>query len=123
MARRLPLAVLLVALVVAPSFAGDREDRPARHAPQKNFSHLHDDAQWVVTAFAAAEGAAEAGNWSAVLAALQPVIDQRVSRESSTDAAPYVHAVHGSATYEGAWLVARHRLQALGADALKAYAR
>ena len=128
MPRRAPLAllVLLLALLVVgvgPTWSRDREDRPARHTPQKNFSHLHDDAEWMVRAFAAAEGAAKAGDASGVIRALQPVIDQRVSVESEGDAAPYVRAVHGTATYEGAWLVARHRLQALGDEALAVYER
>ncbi len=120
--RSLPVLLLLL-LIGSPSFARDQEERPARHTPQKNFSHLHDDAEWLVRAFNAAETAADAEDASGVIRALQSIIDQRTSRESAGDAAPYVRAVHGTATYEGAWLVARHRLQALGEGILEAYAR
>ena len=123
MLRRALAVLLLLAIAGAPAFGRDREDRPARHTPQKNFSHLHDDAEWIVRAFTAAETAADAGDASGVVRALQPVIDQRTSRESAGDAAPYVRAVHGSATYEGAWLVARHRIQAMGDAGVAAYTR
>lgn len=123
MLRRLVVPAALIALLGVPALARDREDVAPRHAPQKNFSHVHDDAQWVVRAFAAADDAAKAGDVSGALRVLQPIIDQRASRESEGDAAPYVRAVHGTATYEGAWLVARHRVQSLGEAGLAAYAR
>lgn len=123
MLRRLTIAALLLGCLAAPARARDAEDRPPRHTPQKNFSHLHEDAAWVVQAFRAADTAAEREDWGAVVGALQPVIDQQQSREAATDAAPYVRAVQGTASYEGAWLAARHRLQALGEPVLVAYGR
>ncbi|MDA1195938.1 MAG: hypothetical protein O2894_12235, partial [Planctomycetota bacterium] len=123
MVRRGLAFVLLIGLAAGPGFARDGEERPFGPTPQKNFSHLHDDAEWVVRAFAAAEVAEAVGDFTAVVRTLQPIIDQKASREAPNDAAPYVAAVNGTAVYEGAWIVARHRIQALGAPGLEAYAR
>ena len=126
-ARRL-LAACILTLVGGlvhgvPAQARDVEDAPAQDAPRKNFSNLWDSTDWVVKAFEHAEAAAARGEWAPAVRALQEVIDETACRETQVDAAPYVRAVGGSAVYEGAWIVARHRIQRWGPPALEVYAR
>ena len=69
-----------------------------------------------------ADAASAEGDWRAAVRALQEIVEQRGRPRDPGAAAPWVVAVHGSRVYEGAWLVAHHRIAAGGAPALEAYA-
>jgi len=120
--RSLLFACALALLGGSAAHARDVE-RSSGPTPAKNFSNIHADVDWVVKAFSAAEAAREQRDWGLAVRTLQELVDRATSRESPGDAAPYVRAVYGSAVYEGAWIVARHRVAAWGTTALEHYAR
>jgi hypothetical protein len=119
MARFALIAPLLL-LAAAPAVARD-VGTPRGPAPEKNYSNLHADVAWVVKAFETAGEAADAGDYASAARELQGVIDTRASRESPTDAAPYVRAVNGTTVFEGAWITARHAIARWGTAGQAAY--
>ncbi len=117
---RVALLLAVLSLSAVPSHARDVSG-PGGPTPEKNFSNIHADVDWVVKAFNDAEEAAAREDWGVAVRGLQTVIDATRSREAPEDAAPYVRAVWGTTVYEGAWIVARHTIAAWGTAALEAY--
>ena len=116
--------VPLLGLLLLPGDVHARDvEGSAGPTPAKNFSNIHADVAWVEKAFAVAEAARAEKDWASAVRKLQEIVDQRKSRESPDGAAPYVKAVFGSAVYEGAWIVARHRVAKWGSKALEVYGR
>jgi outer membrane protein assembly factor BamB len=125
MPRPLLATLLLLLAWGAPSSAlGDAGQGPTRAAaPLDNASHVFDDDPNVVARLNRAREAEAQGSFGEAAEQLQAVLDLRFVDASGREAAPYVVAVDGRATYEGAWLVARHRLAA-GPEGLRsAYAQ
>ncbi len=120
MRTRLSLALLAALLLAPPANARDTRGETGA-APAKNFSNIHSDTDWIEKAFARAEIAIGDGDWTTAVRTLQPIVDQRTSREVPGDAAPYVRTVYGTSVYEGAWIVARHRVLRGGDEAVAAY--
>ncbi len=120
--RHLPFSLVVLLLLGGPAAARDTE-APTGAAPSKNFSNIHDEADWIVKAFASAAADAKKSDWPSAVRTLQTVVDARKSRASPTDAAPYVRAVYGSSVYEGAWIVAHHTIVRGGDEAVAAYER
>jgi outer membrane protein assembly factor BamB len=115
------LALLPCAGMPRP-LGADAGSGPGGAAPLDNSSHVHDDEPWVRDALERAEAATAEGRFDEACERLQRVVDRRFEDEAATRAAPYVAAVGGQEVFEGAWLVARHRL-ASGPDGLReAYA-
>ena len=121
-------ALLLVAAVVGGTPGrGARGDglggREARGpAPQQNFSDVHAAEEWVLRAFQEADRAVAEERHADAARLLQRVVDAERRAGARAEAAPYVVPLQGTATYEGAWRVARHRLLAGGDPLLDAYA-
>ncbi|MFM8980002.1 MAG: PQQ-binding-like beta-propeller repeat protein [Planctomycetia bacterium] len=112
------LALLLPG--TAPRLLADAGEGPSRGAaPMDNPSHVHDDDPFVREAFERAAQAEAEGRADEAAERLQSVVDQRFADAAQRECVPFVVAVDGRATYEGAWLVARHRL-AGGSPALRA---
>lgn len=114
------LLLLVGARTGAADGAGARE--PAGPAPQQNFSDVHATEEWVLRAFREAKRAADAGRFSETARLLQGVVEATTGPDDDSGAAPYVMPVHGTASYEGAWIVARHEQARGGAPVLDALA-
>ncbi|MGE0190706.1 MAG: hypothetical protein AB7T63_01580 [Planctomycetota bacterium] len=100
--------------------SGARE--PAGPAPQQNFSDVHATEEWVLRAFREAERASVAGRHAETARLLQTVVEATTGPDGDGGAAPYVLPVHGTASYEGAWIVARHAQARGGPPVLDALA-
>lgn len=101
--------------------ARDAGGRGGGPVPEKNYSFVHADVAFIETLFAEADAEAERGQWESAVRALQRVMDVRQEKDDPASAAPYVRAVHGSRTFEGAAIVARHRIARWGPQAMEAY--
>ncbi len=121
---------LLLTLCIAPCVWAGADDAP-RVAPQKNFSTIFSEVEWVSRAFERARAAAKDENWTSAVRLLQGVVDARTranepSNEPSKDkaldeqSAPYVVPVHGTTVFEGAWIVAHHQRARWGKPAIDA---
>ncbi len=118
------VGLLLAGLASAPGASGDGGAAPnpaPGPAPQQNFSDLHSAEEWVLTAIRDAERATSGGRLAEASRLYQSIVDAVVRTGSPREAAPYVLPIHGTASYEGAFLVARHRIGAAGAALLGAY--
>lgn len=121
-ASTLPLVALLGLLLAGPPprAEGDAGEGPSRGAaPMDNPSHVHDDDPGVREAFERADQAERGGRHDEAAERLQSIVDQRFVDAARRECVPFVTAVEGRSTYEGAWRVARHRL-AGGSPALRA---
>ena len=123
--RRARRTTLLVLLMVTTVWAG-AEDTP-RVAPQKNFSTIFSEVEWVTRAFERATTAANDENWSSAVRLLQEVVDARSranepakGKSLEDQSAPYVVPVRGTTVFEGAWIVAHHQRVRWGKPAVDA---
>jgi hypothetical protein len=112
------LCALLLALTFASAAHAGPEDGSV---PAENTSHVSADAPAVTAIFLRADEAIAAGDWREAVRVLQGVIDAAADPDDAGAAYPHVLPVFGSVVYEGAWIVARHRILAGGAPALEAY--
>ncbi len=106
--------------------ARDKGFGAAGPVPEKNYSFVHDEVEWVVGAFRSAAAAAAEGRWAQAVRDLQRVVGTEEEpppgqEPASGDAVPAVLAVNGSTTYEGAWIVARHQIVRWGDAAVAAH--
>lgn len=114
----LRLFALLLVLSLASSADAEPEDGSI---PAENTSHVNTDTPWVAQAFRRADEAIAANDWPRAVRALQEVVDAVEDTDDPGAASPHVVPVFGSVVYEGAWIVAHHRILAGGAPALEAY--
>lgn len=121
------LACLLLPVAGAPRARPARADGGARStrgpAPQQNFSDLHASEEWVLRAFLDADRAQADGRHAEAARLLQGVVDATTRPGPRPEAAPHVVPIQGTSTYEGAWLVARHRQLSGGDELLDALGR
>ncbi len=118
MRRFAALAFLL--LIVSPADARDTSSGGGR-VPRKNFSFVHAETEWVRRSFLSATEAATQKDWVTAIRTLQEVIETDTSRERDGGKSPYLRAVEGEETYEGAHLVAMHTIARWGDEAVAAY--
>ncbi len=129
-AMRQVLLVILLALLLALLLGGRAArsaDPTAEDGPRKvaigNTAYVKSDAALVSDLWESADRAIQDADWDVAVRHLQQIVDAEEDEENAGAVAPYVLPVFGSVVYEGAWIVAHHRILEGGAPALDAYAR
>lgn len=121
--RRLAAVLVLLLPLVIPATSVSARDTGGSggRVPRKNFSFVHGDTDWVRRSFLSAMEAAARKDWIDAIRTLQQVIETRDSRERDAGRSPYLRAVEGEETYEGAHVVAAHTIARFGDEAMAAY--
>ncbi len=113
----LPFLALLL-LTTLPALG----DIGAEEIPEENSSTVSEDARVLRDTFDAVDQAVAGGDWNTAVRQLQTIIDAERDPKAPRQATAWVLPVRGRSVYEGAWIVARHRIARGGAEALAAYA-